>query len=187
MTVLLWVLLGVGLAVLAWVVALNVGRVRRLDRLHQRVDAARAGLAAALAARWDAAERVADPLGEWSLRAVVAGARSAEREARGAATDRQVAENALGRGLARIDRSVLDPALRSDLAEAEQVLALARRVHNDAVRDTLALRSRRLVRWLHLAGTAPMPAYFDIVDPEPADVTGPASVATPESGAGRGG
>ena len=28
-------------------------------------------------------------------------------------------------------------------------------VHNDAVRDTLVLRSRRLVRWLRLAGTAP--------------------------------
>ena len=34
---------------------------------------------------------------------------------------------------------------------------LARHVHNDAVRDTLGLRSRRLVRWLHLAGTAPLP------------------------------
>jgi len=44
---------------------------------------------------------------------------------------------------------------------------LARRVHNDAVRDTLGLRSQRLVRWLRLAGTAPMPAYFEIADPAP--------------------
>ncbi len=41
------------------------------------------------------------------------------------------------------------------------------RVHNDAVRDTLALRSRRLVRWLRLAGRTPIPAYFEIADPEP--------------------
>ena len=44
---------------------------------------------------------------------------------------------------------------------------LARRVHNDAVRDTLALRSRRLVRWFRLAGTAPAPEYFEITDEQP--------------------
>jgi 8-oxo-dGTP pyrophosphatase MutT (NUDIX family) len=42
---------------------------------------------------------------------------------------------------------------------------LARRVHNDAVRDTLTQRRRRLVRWLKLAGTAPQPEYFEIVEP----------------------
>jgi len=36
------------------------------------------------------------------------------------------------------------------------------------VRDTLVLRSRRMVRWLRLAGTASAPAYFEIADPEPA-------------------
>ena len=40
-------------------------------------------------------------------------------------------------------------------------------MHNDAVRDTLDLRSRRLVRWLRLAGTAPAPVYFEIADPQP--------------------
>jgi 8-oxo-dGTP pyrophosphatase MutT (NUDIX family) len=42
---------------------------------------------------------------------------------------------------------------------------IARRVHNDAVRDTLTQRRRRLVRWLKLAGTAPRPEYFEIVEP----------------------
>ena len=55
--------------------------------------------------------------------------------------------------------------MRADLAEAEDLLVLARHVHNEAVRDTLALRSRRLVRLLRLAGTAPMPQYFETVDP----------------------
>jgi hypothetical protein len=41
---------------------------------------------------------------------------------------------------------------------------IARRFHNDAVRDTLALRGRRPVRWLHLGGTAPTPMYFEIVE-----------------------
>jgi len=54
----------------------------------------------------------------------------------------------------------------AELTDAEQLVILARRVHNDAVRDTLGLRSRRLVRWLHLAGTAPVPEYFEIADPD---------------------
>ncbi len=82
--------------------------------------------------------------------------------------DPEVAANALGRALARVDRTALPPDVRTALADAEQLLVLARRVHNDAVRDTLGLRSRRLVRWLRLAGTAPMPAYFEIADPSPA-------------------
>jgi hypothetical protein len=59
----------------------------------------------------------------------------------------------------------------AELEDAEQLLVLARRVHNDAVRDTRDLRSRRLVRRLHLAGTAPMPAYFEIADPVPGVTT----------------
>jgi hypothetical protein len=81
--------------------------------------------------------------------------------------DAETAANALGRALARLDRAALPPDLRAALADAEQLLVLARRVYNDAVRDTLGLRSRRLVRWLRLAGTAPMPAYFEIADPAP--------------------
>jgi hypothetical protein len=44
-------------------------------------------------------------------------------------------------------------------------VVIARRVYNDAVRDTLALRSRRMVRWLRLAGTAAAPRYFEIAEP----------------------
>ena len=72
-----------------------------------------------------------------------------------------------GPGHARLDRAALRADVRAALVDAEQLLVLARRVHNDAVRDTLGLRSHRLVRWLRLAGTAPMPAYFEIADPAP--------------------
>ena len=173
------------------VVALCVSRARRLDRLHVRMDAARAGLALALERRWQAAAQVPD-----------AGVRAAVRAARTAGRDREVAENALSRALAGLagaelegaglDRTGLDRAgldggpgpdegpgpVGAELLEAGQLLALARRVYNDAVRDTLALRARRLVRWLHLAGTAPMPAYFEIADGP--DVTDAAVARTRE-------
>ena len=79
----------------------------------------------------------------------------------------EVAENTLTRRLAGVDRGPLPAGLAAELADVEQSVLIARRVHNDAVRDTLDLRSRRLVRWLRLAGTAPAPAYFEIADPQP--------------------
>jgi hypothetical protein len=83
------------------------------------------------------------------------------------AAGREVAENELGRLLAEIDRTGLPGRLVVELDDAEQLLTVARSVHNDAVRDTLGLRSRRLVRWFGLAGTAPLPAYFEIADAGP--------------------
>ena len=49
--------------------------------------------------------------------------------------------------------------------DAEVRVLLARRFHNDAVRDTLALRERRWVRLLRLGGRAPLPSYFEIAEP----------------------
>jgi 8-oxo-dGTP pyrophosphatase MutT (NUDIX family) len=59
---------------------------------------------------------------------------------------------------------LLTPALIAELADAEARVLLARRFHNDAVRDTLALRERRPVRLLRLGGTAPLPTYFEIAE-----------------------
>jgi hypothetical protein len=59
------------------------------------------------------------------------------------------------------------PAALADLVRAGRRVALARQVHNDLVRDALALRRRRLVRVLRLARKHPVPAYFDIDDPAP--------------------
>lgn len=148
-----WLSVLVG-AVLAWTVASGASRIRRLHRLHVRVDAARAGLESALDRRAAAAGGVA----------------GVPRVGGGGPGDREVAENALGRRLAQLDRTGLPPDVRAELDEAELVVALARRVHNDAVRDTLGLRARRTVRWFRLAGTAPMPAYFEIADAAPRPV-----------------
>jgi hypothetical protein len=69
--------------------------------------------------------------------------------------------------LAVRERTVLeDPeAGRHLLVELDSTLErllLARHIYNDAVRDLLALRRRRLIRWLHLYGTAKAPKYFEI-------------------------
>lgn len=178
-------------AVLA-VIGLTVwcgARVGRLDRLHRRVDAARAGLGEALRRRVEVAVEVADALGPDGdpLRAAARTAGAAQapapdgRDPAGARQQREAAENVLTRELAAVGR--LPEPLVDRLADAQQLVVLARRVHNDAVRDTLGLRSRRLVRWLHLAGTAPVPVYFEIVDPE-AEPAGSASGPYPAGGAG---
>jgi hypothetical protein len=68
-------------------------------------------------------------------------------------------------------RSTTDPVLaelpecaRAAACDLEVVLvkvALARHFYNDAVRDLLTLRGRRLPRLLHLYGRAKAPAYFE--------------------------
>jgi hypothetical protein len=168
-----WAVVALVLVVLVAVTVVCVVRARRLDRLHRRTDAARAGLADALERRGTVALRVADVLApadggalrtiaDTALTTVDAGLRTPD-----ASEACEASENALTRRLAGIDRDRLPPALATELVDAEQLVVLARRVHNDAVRDTLDLRSRRLVRWLRLAGTAPVPGYFEIADPQP--------------------
>ncbi|ROP42286.1 NUDIX hydrolase [Saccharothrix texasensis] len=137
----------------------TLGTANRLDRLHVRTDAAWAALDAALARRAVVTRAVAAVCGKPELRA------AADRAERSTRPDREAAENRLSALLEALDRSVLEPALAAELSDAEQRVVLARRVHNDAVRDTLALRRRRSVRWLRLAGTAPTPSYFEIAEP----------------------
>ncbi|MDV7016167.1 NUDIX hydrolase, partial [Mycobacterium intracellulare] len=66
--------------------------------------------------------------------------------------------------LAAVDPASLPAGLIAELADAEARVVLARRFHNDAVRDTLALAERPLVRLFHLGGTAGLPSYFEIVE-----------------------
>ena len=82
-------------------------------------------------------------------------------------TEREAAENDLGQLLGAVPPERVPADLGAELADAQQRVMLARRVHNDAVRDTRSLRRRRLVRWLRLAGTAAQPDYFEIAEPDP--------------------
>ncbi|MEJ2870691.1 NUDIX domain-containing protein [Actinomycetospora sp. OC33-EN08] len=145
-----------------------VGRARRLDRLHVRVDAARLGLVAALDRRAAVVRAVAatapsSALSPTDRRALRASARAAEAAGDGDA--REVAENDLVARRAPLECATLPPDLSAELADADARVVVARRIHNDAVRDTRALRGRRMVRALRLAGTAPYPEYFEIAEP----------------------
>src|ERR1700688_2642526 len=135
----------------------------RLDRLHVRYDLSWQALGAAVAPR-DVVARgaAADAYGAGErCRGLTALSDAAERAPR---SSRETAENELSAELATVDTAVLGPALIAELADAEARVLLARRFHNDAVRDTLALRERRPVRWLRLGGTAPLPTYFEIAE-----------------------
>ncbi len=155
---------GVLLVVLLVLAALwSYSTAHRLDRLHVRYDRAWQSLEAALARRSVVTRAVAATLDgpDTPSRTLTSLADRAERADR---PDRESAENAVSVAIGRIDLSRLNPQLVSELADAEARVQIARRFHNDAVRDTLALRSRRPVRWLKLGGTAPMPAYFEITE-----------------------
>ncbi|WP_409464176.1 NUDIX hydrolase [Amycolatopsis sp. GA6-003] len=160
MTVLGW-LLGAAAAVVVLGGLFLVATANRLDRLHVRTDAGWAALEAALARRAVVARAVAAVLPDGvALHAAAARAEAAARP------DREAAENELTLVLARIDRSRLPEVLSEELTDAEHRVVIARRVHNDAVRDTLALRRRRKVRYFKLAGTAPLPEYFEFAEPD---------------------
>ena len=161
-----WIAL-IGLALLVAVVlgfgAWALQTASRLNRLHVRYDLSWQALDGALGRRSVVARAVAtDAYGRSAAgKHLTALADTAERAPRSA---REATENELSAALALVDPASLPVALVAELADAEARVLLARRFHNDAVRDTLALRERPLVRWLHLGGTAAMPTYFEIAE-----------------------
>lgn len=159
-----WSLTAVLVLVLLLLAAWAYRTANRLDRLHVRCDLSWQALDAALARRAVVARAIAvdaygpDPEG----RRLAAVADTAERAHRRA---REACENDLSTALTLVDPDTVPAPLVAELAEAESRVLLARRFHNDAVRDTLALRDRRPVRWLKLGGHAPLPTYFEIAEP----------------------
>ncbi|HTX98120.1 MAG TPA: NUDIX domain-containing protein [Mycobacterium sp.] len=160
-----WLVVAVAVlvAVLAVAGAWAYQTANRLDRLHVRYDLSWQALDGALARRAVVARAVAiDAYGgatEGRRLAVLAdAAEAAPRHAR------ESCENELSAALAMVDPASLPAGLIAELADAEARVVLARRFHNDAVRDTLALREQFLVRTLRLGGTAVLPSYFEIVE-----------------------
>ncbi|CAM5301417.1 hypothetical protein [Streptomyces diastaticus] len=153
----------------------------RLDRLHARIDAARAALDAQLLRRASVAQELAtagvlDPAASIVLYEAAHAARQADEEAR------EVAESELSQALRAVfgDASQVG-AVRAapggteaadELAAAVRRVPMARRFHNDAVRAARALRRHRTVRWLRLAGHAPFPLAFEMDDEPPAALAG---------------
>ncbi|GAA3210359.1 hypothetical protein [Actinocorallia longicatena] len=151
-------------------------RAGRLDRLHARVDLAKAALDAALVRRAAVAlelalSRLLDPATSLVLATAAHEARTADAESR------EFAESDLSRALRAVleqpeFRATLEAkpnglALLEELAATAQKTALARRFFNDAVSATRIARRRILARVLPLAGRAPLPEFFEIDDVPP--------------------
>jgi hypothetical protein len=169
-----WIIMIAAIAVLFGVyLSWTAGRI---DRLHARVDAARAVLDAQLLRRSGAALDVAsggllDPASAVLVADAATRARTLEGE------DREQAESDLTAALsAALDDAEFVAQLRTEegaeaaldeLAAACRRVGHARRFHNDTVRSTRRLRSKVLVRWLRLAGRAPWPETVEFDDSVP--------------------
>jgi hypothetical protein len=166
-----WLVFAVVVAVLLtlWVTF----TLTRLDRLHARVDAAQAAMDAQLVRRAAALLHVAEaPETGLADDVRVEYERLATRALTAAQADaaRQDAENAVGRAVRELAGRPgrLRAEAADELQEAAARVLIARRFYNDAVRDTRALRARRLPRLFHMAGRRAMPQFFDIDDTVPA-------------------
>lgn len=169
-----WILLGLLLAGLATVyLTWTAGRV---DRMHNRVAAARAVLDAQLLRRSGAALELAtsgllDPASSLVLADAAHQARAVSPEGR------EQAESDLTDALRlalpepeHVVRLRAEPgaaALLDELAAACRRVEHARRFHNDAVRTTRRLRRKLVVRRLGLAGRAEWPESVELDDARP--------------------
>jgi hypothetical protein len=160
-------------------------RAGRLDRLHARLEAARAALDVALVRRSSVALEFAssgllDPATSLLLASVAHDARSAQSgRGNGSAESTQqngqeLPESDLTRALravfgqpgfrASLDGTEGAEELLTELESAAHQVFLARKFYNDAVAATRAARRRPLARLLRLAGGAPLPEFFEIED-----------------------
>ncbi|MBV9093307.1 MAG: hypothetical protein JO132_05455 [Streptosporangiaceae bacterium] len=147
-------------------------RAGRIDRLHARVEMARAALDATLLRRSSVALELAtsgllDPATSLLLAEAAHGSRDGDRP-------RDLAESDLTKALRAAFsqpgfRSSLDGKDGADelLAEVEAAahqVFLARKFYNDVVALTRDARCRPLARALRLAGKAAMPQFFEMDD-----------------------
>jgi hypothetical protein len=156
-----------------------------LDRLHHRVESARASLETELARRAALVAELAgtgilDPASSLLLLDAAHRARTAPVSPDSSDSsdspdspdssdssdswdeEREQRESALTRAINATGTDVEPWA--GELSLAMRRVQLARRFHNDIVVSTRDLRRRRLVRWLRLAGHAPMPSTIELED-----------------------
>ena len=149
----------------------------RLDRMHHRIDVARGTLDAQLLRRSGAtlelaSSEVLDPPSRLVLLDAANHARNAgPEEFEAAESDLSQALRAVFARPADVQPLRVDPTVRplvDELARDCARVELARRFHNDVVVSARALRSRRRVRWLRLAGRAAELHAVDLDDVPPA-------------------
>ena len=167
------------LAVVLWAVYI-AWRAGRLDRLHNRVEAARTALDLAMVRRSSVAYELAssgllDPATSLLLAGAVHGTRGGDRP-------RDLAESDLTRALRA---AFSQPDFRASLSGkegADELLAeveaaahqvfLARKFYNDVVAATREARRRPLARILRLSGRAEAPEFFEMDDSLVAESSG---------------
>jgi hypothetical protein len=168
-------------ALAAVVVLLVVGlwlwwTAHRLDRMHHRLELARASLDTQLLRRSGAALEVAtsgalDPARSLLLVDAASYARSVhDGDMEQAESDLSQAMRAVFDDIEELRTLRADPGvtlLLDELAGSCRKVELARRFHNDVVGSARMLRSRRRVRWLGLAGRAVPPVTVDLDDQPP--------------------
>lgn len=188
MSTLEWVAVTAALVfLLAWYLSYSASR---LDRLHAKVEGALSALDAALVRRAEAALELAnsgalDPATGF----LVAGAASESLER---TTERTFEKDLLegqhfaGREVVESELSeVLVAALPPEVAEQIEAeggpggaaierlraaglrVQLARRFHNDAVKEVQRVRAKRVVQWFRLAGHADLPQTVEFDDTVP--------------------
>lgn len=185
MTVVSWVVVGVCLLlVLAWYLSYSAAR---LDRLHARVEGALSALDAHVVRRAEASIELAnsgalDPASGFLL--VAAASQSLERvNERSFESDLLEGQHFAGREaveseLTEVLQAALPPEVRDAIdegggsgaaalhrvREAGLRVQLARRFHNDAVKDVQRVRAKRMVRLFRLAGHADLPRTVEFDD-----------------------
>ena len=149
---------------------------QRLDRVHHRIEVARASLDTWLLRRSGAALELAtsgtlDPARSLLLVDVAHQARAATgQDLESAESDLSEALRAVLADADEVEALRRDPEvgpLLEELAADCRKVELARRFHNDVVVSGRALRSRRRVRWLRLAGRAAPLETVDLDDVPP--------------------
>lgn len=154
----------------------------RLDRMHHRIDVARATLDTHLLRRSGAALETATSGALDPARSLLL-VDSAHHARAASADDFESAESELSEALRAVFRDIeelrslrADAAVRpllDELAGECRKVELSRRFHNDVVVSARALRSRRRVRWLRLAGRAAELQTVDLDDEPPPALTDP--------------
>lgn len=177
------------LLVLAWYLSYSAAR---LDRLHAKVEGALSALDAHVVRRAEAAVELAnsgalDPASGFLL--VGAASESLERvNERTFESDLLEGQHFAGREvveseLTEVLHAALPPEVTRDIdsrggpgaAALERVreaglrVQLARRFHNDAVKEVQRVRRKRIVRLFRLAGYAEMPRTVEFDDTLPSD------------------
>ena len=158
-------------------------RAGRIDRLHARVEMARAALDVTLLRRSSVALELAtsgllDPATSLLLASAVHGTRDSASTGR----PRDLAESDLTRALraafsqpdfrASIDGKEGADELLAEVEAAAHQVFLARKFYNDVVAATREARHRPLARVLRLSGRARAPEFFEMDDSLVAENTG---------------